>query len=94
MKSTKQKDEERVRQLANERDFWRRKAEAMDKKYATLKGRAFLAIVAHRSRAGWTGEVLFIDDNSDRVTGRNYMHGLKVDLEASQNPATRKGATA
>ena len=83
-------DEERARQWKNEAEFWRRKAEAMERKYGRFKGRSFLAILAHRARDGWTGEVLFIDDSADRVTDRNYMYGLKLDLEASQNPATRK----
>ena len=80
-----------IRQLENERDFWRRKCRAIERKYAAVSGRSFLAIVSERAGRGWKGEVLYVEDPADAVRVSNYLLGLKQDIEASQTPGTGNG---
>ena len=69
-----------TRQLANDRDYWRRKCEAMEKKYAPLKGRSFLAIVAHTKGRRLEGETIYVEDAADAVRVSNFLKRIEDDL--------------
>lgn len=70
--------ETEIRQLKNDRDHWKRVAQALERKYARLKGRSCLAIVATRRGRKWEGETIFIEDAADAVSVSNYLHSLEV----------------
>ena len=72
-----------IRQLRNDRDYWRRRCEAMERKYGRLRGRSFLAILATRTRDGWTGETVYVEDPADAVRVSNYLHALEREIAAS-----------
>lgn len=69
-----------VRQLANDRDYWKRKCEAMERKYAQLKGRSFLAIVARTKGRRLEGETIYIEDAADAVRVCNFLKRIEDDL--------------
>ena len=69
-----------TRQLANDRDYWKRKCEAMDKKYGPLKGKSFLAIVAHTKGRRLEGETIYVEDAADAVRVSNFLKRIEDDL--------------
>ena len=76
-----------ARQLANDRDYWRRKAEAMERKYGRLHGRSFLAIVAHTKGRRLEGETIYIEDDADAVRVCNFLRCIEADLVRSGESA-------
>lgn len=69
-----------TRRLANDRDYWKRKCEAMEKKYGALKGRSFLAIVARTKGRRLEGETIYIEDAADAVRVSNFLKRIEDDL--------------
>lgn len=69
-----------IRQIQNERDFFKRKADALERKYAPLHGRSCLAIVATRRGRKWQGETIFIEDRADAVSVSNYLRRLEAEI--------------
>ena len=69
-----------ARQLKNELDFLKRKVAAMEKKYAPLKGRSFLAIVARTKGRRLEGETIYIEDAADAVRVSNFLKRIEDDL--------------
>ena len=69
-----------ARQLANDRDYWKRKCEAMERKYAPLKGKSFLAIVAANKGRRLEGETIYIEDAADAVRVSNFLKRIEDDL--------------
>lgn len=79
-----------VAQLRSDRGFWRRKAEALERRYAPLRGRAFLAITAECRGRRWVGETHFVDGSSGQVRARNYLLDLErriVEAHCENEPA-------
>lgn len=83
-----------IRQLQNDRDFWRRKAEALERRYAPLRGRAFLAITAECHGRRWVGETHFIDGETEQVRARNYLRDLEAEIvrQHRENEAAMEAA--
>lgn len=77
-----------TRQLANDRDYWKLKCEAMEKKYGPLKGKSFLAIVARTKGRRLEGETIYVEDAADAVRVSNFLKRIEDDLVRSNE---RKG---
>jgi len=80
---------EALRRIANERDYWRRRCEAVERKYAPLAGVSAIALVLRDVRGGrrgpeyWTVDTVFIDDPSESVIRQRALRSLAMDLEAA-----------
>lgn len=83
-----------IRQLANDRDYWRRKCEAMERKYARLQGRSFLAFAVDKKAAGedvWGLEAIFVEDARDGVRAANMLHDAERTLLADVERRRKHG---
>ena len=69
-----------IRQLTNELNFWKRKAKAIEEKYAPFKNRSFIALMATKRGKKWGGEVSFVENNEDSVQSNNYLRNLMLGL--------------
>lgn len=81
---------EALRQLANERDYWRRRCEAVERKYAPLRGASAIALVLRDVRVGrrgvpesWTVDTVFVDDPGESIIRQRALRALALDLEAA-----------
>lgn len=79
-----------IRQLRNDRDYWRRKCEALERKYAPLAGVSALAIVLRDVRGGrhgvpetWTVDTVFVDDPRESVIRQRALRAVSLDVEAA-----------
>jgi hypothetical protein len=89
--------EEEFRRVENDRDYWRRRAEAVERKYAPLANRAAIAIVCDGVRrvAGgrefWKVSTLWIDDPREGVNAQRHlrlvMRALEANLKEGDNHA-------
>ena len=62
-----------MRRLSNDRDYWKRKAAALERKYGRLEGHAFIALVAVKHGKKWDSEVLWFDDERENVQASRHM---------------------
>ena len=62
-----------MRRLSNDRDYWKRKAAALERKYGRLEGHAFIALVAVKHGKKWDSEVLWFDDERESVQASRHM---------------------
>lgn len=69
-----------ARQIANDLDYWKRKAEVMERKYGALKGKSFLAIVARTKGRRLEGDTIYIEDAADAVRVSNFLKRIEDDL--------------
>ncbi len=85
--------ETEIRQLSNDRDYWRRKCEAMERKYAKLLGRSFLAFAVDKKNAGdvWGLEAIFVEDARDGVRAANMLHDAERTLLADVERRRKHG---
>lgn len=80
---------EALRRLTNERDYWRRRCEAVERKYAPLAGASAIALVLRDMRGGrrgpeyWTVDTVFIDDPGESVARQRALRAISLDLEAA-----------
>ena len=79
-----------IRQLRNDRDYWRRRCEALERKYAPLDGVSAIAIVLRDVRGGrrgvpesWTVDTVFIDDARESVVRQRALRAVSLDVEAA-----------
>jgi len=85
--SNRTTDGEALRRLANDRDYWRRKAEALERKYKPIEGRCAIALLAKariiNGRETWTVDTIWIEDARDCVRNQRALRGVMDELEAS-----------
>lgn len=93
--------DEALRRLANDRDYWRRRCEAVERKYAPLKGVSAIALVLRAMRGGrrggpefWTVDTVFIDDSGESVVRQRALRALSIDLEAAFSARAKGVANA
>ena len=70
------------RQVENERDFWRRKCEALERKYGQFRGRSFLAITVRARPGRLVAETVMVKDAEDSVRVNNFLTGIENEIFA------------
>ncbi len=69
-----------MRRLSNDRDYWKRKSAALERKYGRLEGHAFIALVAVKHGKKWDSAVLWFDDERESVQASRHMRRQMMTL--------------
>ena len=83
--------EEEFRQIENDRDYWRRKCEAMERKFAPISGRSAIAIVCdgvrrvNGGREMWNVSTIWIDDPEEGVKVQRHLRAVMRALDENLN---------